>query len=144
VVERRVAEELERRKDEIEAEVRRRVEEAKAALEKEMMEDLQRQRAAQQEEEKRREVDTCPCPTKSIMLAQVPFSFPPPLLVVEREEEAETEYFVVNNSDDPSDLEYTSEWEEDLFLFFLSTLSGSEASEYFALLHYNNHKLYPE
>jgi hypothetical protein len=58
MVAKRVAEELERRKDEIEAEVLRRVEEAKAIMEKEMMEELQRQRLAQLEEERRREVAT--------------------------------------------------------------------------------------
>lgn len=58
MVAKRVAEELERRKDEIEAEVLRRVEEAKAIMEKEMMEELQRQRLAQMEEERRREVAT--------------------------------------------------------------------------------------
>lgn len=58
MVEQRVQEELEKRKDEIEAEVMRRVEETKAAMEKEMMEELQRQRTAQLEEEQKREVDT--------------------------------------------------------------------------------------
>ena len=52
----RVAEELERRRDEIEAEVFRRIEEAKVKMEAELMEDLQRQRAAALEEERKREV----------------------------------------------------------------------------------------
>jgi len=59
----RVAEELERRKDEIEAEVLRRVEEAKATMEAEMMEELQKQKAAALEEERKREVHNfCPSP----------------------------------------------------------------------------------
>lgn len=56
LVAKRVAEELERRKDEIEAEVLRRVQEAKEKMEKEMMEELQRQKMAQLEEERKREV----------------------------------------------------------------------------------------
>ena len=40
----RVAEELEKRKDEIEAEVLRRVEEAKQIMEKQMLEELERRR----------------------------------------------------------------------------------------------------
>lgn len=56
LVAKRVAEELERRKDEIEAEVLRRVQEAKEKMEQEMMEELQRQKMAQLEEERKREV----------------------------------------------------------------------------------------
>jgi len=57
MVAKRVEEELERRREEIEAEVMRRVEQAKAELEAEMMQELQRQKAAQLEEERKREVD---------------------------------------------------------------------------------------
>jgi arginine/glutamate-rich protein 1 len=52
----RVAEELEKRKDEIEAEVLRRVEEAKQIMEKQMLEELERRRKERLEEENRREV----------------------------------------------------------------------------------------
>lgn len=52
----RVAEELEKRKDEIEAEVLRRVEEAKQIMEQQMLEELERRRKERLEEEKRREV----------------------------------------------------------------------------------------
>ena len=47
LVAQRVEAELERRKEEIEAEVMRRVEEAKRTLEKQMMEEMERQRAAE-------------------------------------------------------------------------------------------------
>ncbi len=56
MVAKRVEEELERRRDEIEEEVLRRVNNAKIALEQEMMEELQRQKAAQLEAERVREV----------------------------------------------------------------------------------------
>lgn len=52
----RVAEELEKRKDEIEAEVLRRVEEAKQIMEKQMLEELDKRRKERLEEENRREV----------------------------------------------------------------------------------------
>jgi hypothetical protein len=120
----RVAEELERRKDEIEAEVLRRVEEAKAAMEKEMMEELQKQKAAQLEEEKRREVDTCPCP-KSLMLTLDQYS----LLLSEEEMELE----VFNDGESNQESSYLG---DDLELFLLSTFTDSEAVDYFALLHY--------
>ncbi|KAH0811225.1 hypothetical protein GEV33_011566 [Tenebrio molitor] len=55
LVKKRVEEELEKRKDEIEKEVTKRVEEAKRIMEKQMMEDLERRREKQREEEKRRE-----------------------------------------------------------------------------------------
>lgn len=49
-------EELEKRKDEIEQEVAKRVEEAKWKMEKEMMEELERQREQQRREELARQV----------------------------------------------------------------------------------------
>lgn len=52
----RVAEELERRRDEIEAEVLRRVEEAKKVMEAEMLLEMERRKQEQLEEAKRREV----------------------------------------------------------------------------------------
>ncbi len=52
----RVAEELERRRDEIEAEVLRRVEEAKKVMEAEMLQEMERRKQEQLEEAKRREV----------------------------------------------------------------------------------------
>ena len=68
LVAKRVAEELERRKDEIEAEVMRRVQEAKEKMEKEMMEELQRQKMAQLEEERKREVAITSSKPLSILL----------------------------------------------------------------------------
>ena len=56
LVAKRVEEELERRRDEIEAEVLRRVEEAKAIMEAQMMEELEKRKQEQLEEAKRREV----------------------------------------------------------------------------------------
>lgn len=52
----RVKEELEKRKDEIEAEILRRVEEAKKIMEREMMEEIQKQREKEMQENRRREV----------------------------------------------------------------------------------------
>lgn len=56
LVAQRVEAELERRKEEIEAEVMRRVEEAKKTLEKQMMEEMERQRAAELEAQAKKEV----------------------------------------------------------------------------------------
>ena len=56
LVAKRVEEELERRRDEIEAEVLRRVEEAKKAMEAQMMEELEKRKQEQMEEAQRREV----------------------------------------------------------------------------------------
>ena len=56
LVAQRVAEELERRRDEIEAEVLRRVEEAKKVMEAEMLQEMERRKQEQLEEAKRREV----------------------------------------------------------------------------------------
>lgn len=56
MVNKRVDEELERRKDEIEMEVTRRVEAAKAQMEQEMMAELERRRAQAREDERQREV----------------------------------------------------------------------------------------
>lgn len=56
LVKKRVEEELEKRKDEIEQEVAKRVEEAKRKMEKEMMEELERQREQQRCEELARQV----------------------------------------------------------------------------------------
>ena len=56
LVAQRVAEELERRRDEIEAEVLRRVEEAKKVMEAEMLLEMERRKQEQLEEAKRREV----------------------------------------------------------------------------------------
>ena len=58
LVAKRVEEELERRKDEIEAEVLRRVEEAKQIMEKQMLEELQAKKRQQEEDQKKREVKT--------------------------------------------------------------------------------------
>ena len=51
-----MAEELERRKDEIEAEVLRRVEEAKKIMEQQMLEEIERRKQEQIEEARKREV----------------------------------------------------------------------------------------
>ncbi len=56
LVAKRVAEELERRREEIEAEVLRRVEEAKAVMEKQMLEEIERRKQEQIEEARKREV----------------------------------------------------------------------------------------
>jgi len=56
IVKQRVEEELERRQGEIEAEVRRRVEEAKAVMERQMLEELERERQRRIEEEKIKQV----------------------------------------------------------------------------------------
>ena len=58
MVSKRVEEELERRRDEIEAEVLRRVEEAKKVLEAQMLEEMEKRKQEQLEEDKRREVRT--------------------------------------------------------------------------------------
>ena len=57
MVKKRVEEELEKRKDEIDAEVEKRVEEAKRLMEAQMMEELERRRQIQLEAEKKREVN---------------------------------------------------------------------------------------
>nr|CAD7396186.1 unnamed protein product [Timema cristinae] len=57
LVKKRVEEELEKRKEEIEAEVLRRVEEAKKIMEHQMMEEMERRRQLQLEEEKKRETE---------------------------------------------------------------------------------------
>lgn len=57
LVKRRVEEELEKRKDEIETEVARRVEAAKIQMEREMMIELEKRREAAREEERKREVN---------------------------------------------------------------------------------------
>lgn len=54
---RRVEEELEKRKDEIETEVARRVESAKVQMEQEMMVELEKRREAAREQERKREVN---------------------------------------------------------------------------------------
>lgn len=56
LVAKRVEEELERRKDEIEAEVLRRVEEAKRLMEEQMLEELEKKKKEQEEEQRKREV----------------------------------------------------------------------------------------
>lgn len=56
LVAKRVEEELERRRDEIEAEVLRRVEEAKKIMEAQMLQELERRKEEQLEEARRREV----------------------------------------------------------------------------------------
>ena len=60
MVSKRVEEELERRRDEIEAEVLRRVEEAKKVLEAQMLEEMEKRKQEQLEEAKRREVRIFP------------------------------------------------------------------------------------
>lgn len=122
MVAKRVAEELERRKDEIEAEVLRRVEEAKAVMEKEMMEELQRQRLAQLEEERRREVATN-CPSATIYFLS----------------------YIIENDHNPDDRSQTIsvvEVSDDDFddLALLSAYQDSSIIDYFSLLH-NSHKL---
>ena len=52
----RVEEELEKRKDEIEQEVLRRVEEAKRIMEKQMLEEMERQRQVEMEAQKKKAV----------------------------------------------------------------------------------------
>lgn len=56
LVKRRVDEELEKRKDEIELEVSKRVEAAKKQMEQEMMIELEKRREMAREEERKREV----------------------------------------------------------------------------------------
>lgn len=56
MVAKRVAEELKKRKDEIEAEVLRRVEEAKRVMEQQMLEEMERKKKEQEEEERRKKV----------------------------------------------------------------------------------------
>ena len=56
LVAKRVEEELEKRKDEIEREVLRRVEEAKRIMERQLLEELERQRQAELTAQKAREV----------------------------------------------------------------------------------------
>lgn len=56
LVKKRVEEELEKRKEEIEQEVAKRVEEAKRKMETEMMQELERQREQQRREELARQV----------------------------------------------------------------------------------------
>ena len=56
LVAQRVEQELERRREEIEAEVLRRVEEAKKIMEAQMLEEMERKRQEQMEEQKKREV----------------------------------------------------------------------------------------
>lgn len=56
----RVEEELEKRKDEIEREVLRRVEEAKRIMERQLLEELERQRQAELAAQKAREVTLTP------------------------------------------------------------------------------------
>lgn len=56
LVARKVEEELERRKDEIEAEVLRRVEEAKHFMEEQMLQELEKKRQEQEEAQRQREV----------------------------------------------------------------------------------------
>jgi len=56
IVKQRVEEELSRRQDEIEAEVARRVEEAKQEMEKQMLIELEKQKQERIEEQKRQEV----------------------------------------------------------------------------------------
>ena len=75
LVAQRVEAELERRKEEIEAEVMRRVEEAKRALEKEMMEEMERQRAAELNAQAIKEVkcDTSGC-LRAVMACLIPLS----------------------------------------------------------------------
>ena len=71
LVAQRVAEELERRRDEIEAEVLRRVEEAKKIMEAEMVEEMERRKQEQLEDTKRREVGLiCLCLSISSILSQ--------------------------------------------------------------------------
>lgn len=62
----KVEEELEKRKDEIEQEVAKRVEEAKKKMEKEMMEELERQKEQQRQEELARQVTMICYPQSSV------------------------------------------------------------------------------
>ena len=56
LVDQRVQEELERRKEEIEAEVHRRVEEAKRIMEQQLLEEMERKKQEREEDERRKEV----------------------------------------------------------------------------------------
>lgn len=75
----RVEEELEKRKDEIEREVLRRVEEAKRIMERQLLEELERQRQAELAAQKAREVTLarrrcCPPPPTSTSTLPLPLS----------------------------------------------------------------------
>lgn len=69
LVKKRVEEELEKRKDEIEQEVTRRVEAAKAQMEREMMLELEKRREQARLEEQKREVNIL----KSVIFSVVIF-----------------------------------------------------------------------
>ena len=56
LVAKRVVEELEKRKDEIEAEVLQRVEEAKKLMEEQLLQEMERKRQHQEEEERKKKV----------------------------------------------------------------------------------------
>ena len=56
LVAKRVSEELEKRKDEIEAEVLRRVEEAKKLMEDQLLQEMERKRQHQEDEERKKRV----------------------------------------------------------------------------------------
>jgi len=130
MVAKRVAEELERRKDEIEAEVLRRVEEAKAIMEKEMMEELQRQRLAQLEEERRREVAINSLSTPKTLFMLCGSNFPNWVDLTTSVISIEDETFSDSNASFDEDLALLSEYHGASFLNFI---------DYFSLLH-DSHK----
>lgn len=73
LVKKRVEEELERRRDEIESEVSRRVQEKKAEMEQELILELEKRREAAREEERKREVGYRPA--KGVVPVSI-FHFP--------------------------------------------------------------------
>ena len=70
LVDQRVQEELERRKEEIEAEVLRRVEEAKRVLEQQLLEELERKKQEREEDERRKEVSSPEKASNNIVVCQ--------------------------------------------------------------------------
>ena len=90
LVAKRVAEELERRREEIEAEVMRRVEEAKKIMEAQMLQEMEKRKQEQLEEARRREVRLDPtrppsAPLRSLLLgsvqAKILTSLPPKVVI---------------------------------------------------------------
>lgn len=71
MVQKKVEQELEKRKEEIEADVLRRVEEAKKVMEKEMMEEMEKRRQILLEEEKKREVGLYLCRIRDLFFKRL-------------------------------------------------------------------------
>ena len=70
LVDQRVQEELERRKEEIEAEVLRRVEEAKRVMEQQLLEEMERKKQEREEDERRKEVSSPEKTPNNIVVCQ--------------------------------------------------------------------------